>query len=263
MSGLLGSAIAGGVRQVTQGRLNDIDRQEQFNMQNALLQAREDMELRIRESGVQIQEQAAGRERERIKAFSTGENGQSVPLQEAATNAYKAGDIDTAKGLISMTPKSDGKVFDSIKLDDGSVMSFDKSTGKGTIIEVGGKKIDVPKTEIDLALKAAGGDAKKAMELLIQQKSKVAAAGRAPRQPTQFETSRADFIDANRDNPEMVKNGKLTNQGLQEFNRLGKDDGEYDETTNVQSTDQGDVTTKQRRKARTQVFENDPLGLRK
>lgn len=263
MSGLIGSMIAGGVRQAAGGRLHEMERQDQFNMQNALLQARQDMELRLRESGIQLQEQAAGRERERVKAYSSGEDGQGVPLQQAATNAYKDGDIDTAKGLISMSPKPDGKVFDSIKLDDGSVMSFDKSTGKGTIIEVGGKKIDVPKTEIDLALKAAGGDAKKAMELLVQQKSKVAAAGRAPRQPTQFEMSRADYIDANRDNPELVKAGKLTNQGLQEFNRLGKDDGEYDESSNVQLTDQGEVTTKQRRKARTQVFDNDPLGLRK
>ena len=246
MSGLLGSMIAGGVKQVSQGRLDQLDRQDQFNMQNALLKAREDMDPRLKEAGINMQEAAAGRERDRVKGFfQPGEDDSPVSISQAAENAARSGDVDTAKGLINSQPATN-KSFDSIKLDDGSVMSFDKSTGKGEIILPGGKKVDVPKSEIELAYQAAGNDPKKALEILVSQKKQVASAGRAPAQPTQFQMSRDDFIHANRDNPELVQNGRLTNKGLQEFNQLGKAEPLNETRTEVRDENGGKVTTIQR-----------------
>ena len=51
MAGLLGSMLAGATKSVAQGRIKDIERQEQFDMQKALMDAQIDKQLRLKEAG--------------------------------------------------------------------------------------------------------------------------------------------------------------------------------------------------------------------
>jgi hypothetical protein len=224
MAGLLGSVLAGAAGKVADGRVKQIERQEAFNMENALLDARMDKEVRLKQMGYEMDDARTAKQQEKRAGYFnevedttktpesvmnkytdangveqvTKAGGESVTTKRAATmedataRAIKAGDLETAEGLLKMSPKKD-KSFDSIKLDDGSVMAFDKSNGTGKIISKGGGTLDVPKNEIDLAWRMADGDPKKAAEILVSQKARVSAAGRAPDKLDNDDLSYADW----------------------------------------------------------------------
>jgi hypothetical protein len=68
--GLLGSMVAGGVKKVADGRVADIEQQEEFNMKNALLDAQIEKELRLKEAGYQMEKQRAETEAKEVKAIT-------------------------------------------------------------------------------------------------------------------------------------------------------------------------------------------------
>jgi hypothetical protein len=190
-SGLLNSMIAGGAKSVADGRIKQIEQKEEFDLKTALLDAQIDKEMRLKEAGFKMDDKRAQATMDKRKSYMTGDDGKELSAQEAASKAMKAGDFEAGEGLIKMVPKSSG--YKSIELKDGSVFSFDESTGSGKVILKGVGEVDVPKNEIELAYKIAGGDAKKAADILVTQKAKVAAAGRAPERASDDDLTFADW----------------------------------------------------------------------
>jgi hypothetical protein len=237
MSGLLGFMAAGAAKGYSEGRGQELDKKQDFDLKLALMDAQVEKELLLKEAGYKIDDKRAAAEMDRNKAYMTdvevqGEQGATTrpaTMQDGFDRAIKGGDFKSAETIKKMAPESKG--FESVKLDDGSVMAFDKQSGTAKIVLEGGKQLNVPKTELELAWRMAGGDPAKAASILVSQKAKVSAAGRAPRAETEAATRKRDFIEAYKDNAEYVKNGKLTDKGFDKLNKIKQDDEVMDEVT--------------------------------
>jgi hypothetical protein len=187
-SGLLNSMIAGGAKSVADGRLKQIEQKEEFDLKTALLDAQIDKEMRLKEAGFKMEDERAQATMDKRKSYMTGDDGKELSAQEAASKAMKAGDFEAGEGLIKMAPKTE-KTYDSVKLDDGSVMSFDKSTGKGEIISEGGKTTTFKSIEEAIVNEA---DPRKRAQL-IGIKKEITAAGRAPERASDDDLTYADW----------------------------------------------------------------------
>lgn len=237
MSGLLGFMAAGAAKGYSEGRGQELDKKQDFDLKLALMDAQVEKELLLKEAGYKIDDKRAAAEMDRNKAYMTdvevqGEQGATTrpaTMQDGFDRAIKGGDFKSAETIKKMAPESKG--FESVKLDDGSVMAFDKQSGTAKIVLEGGKQLNVPKTELELAWRMADGDPAKAASILVSQKAKVSAAGRAPRAETEAATRKRDFIEAYKDNAEYVKNGKLTDKGFDKLNKIKQDDEAMDEVT--------------------------------
>lgn len=188
MAGLLGSVLAGGVKSVADGKIKDIERQEEFDLQNKLLEARIDKEMRLKEAGYEMEDKRAAAQQEKRAGYLKGEDGQELSTQEAAQKAIQAGDFEAGEGLLKVTPKTD-KTFESVKLDDGSVLAFDKSTGKGEIIRKGSGTTSFK--SIEEAIVNESDPVKRAE--LISIKKQITAAGRAPERASDDDLTYADW----------------------------------------------------------------------
>lgn len=240
MSGLLGFMAAGAAKGYSEGRGQELDKKQDFDLKLALMDAQVEKELLLKEAGYKIDDKRAAAEMDRNKAYMTdvevqGEDGTATTrpatMQDGFDRAMKGGDFKTAEDIKKLSPSKESKGFESVKLDDGSLMAFDKTTGTAKILKEGGGTIDVPKTELELAWRMADGDPAKAASILVSQKAKVSAAGRAPRAETEAATRKRDFIEAYKDNAEYVKNGKLTDKGFDKLNKIKQDDEAMDEVT--------------------------------
>lgn len=298
MAGLLGSMLAGATKGYAQSRLNSIAQQEEFDMKRALLEAQTEKELMLKKAGYEMEaKQEQDKMDRRAKYFDdveetsktpestmnkyTDENGNEVvakaggetitkkreaTTQDAAERAMKSGDFEAGEGLLKMSAKKE-KVYDSIKLDDGSIFSFDKSTGTGKVILQGGGTMDVPKNEMELAFKIAGGDPQKAADILVNQKARIAAAGRAPERASDEDMAYADW------KRKPANKGKGRDEFAREKASWGKsNDSGLVEVTEKSGTDEltgrpySEKTTK--KKVPASELEkskklSDPLGLRK
>lgn len=217
MAGLLGSVLAGGVKSVADGKIKDIERQEEFDLQNKLLEARIDKEMRLKEAGYEMEDKRAAAQQEKRAGYLKGEDGKDLTTQEAAQKAIQAGDFEAGEGLLKVTPKKE-----TYTLSEGQKVV----DAAGNVIAEGApkeRKIDVN----DMLLKAAQGDkeAKAFLAQLDEREIKKAKAGRAPRAATETQSKREDFIEANADNPAYVKNGRLTSAGFDKLNKLNDDLG--------------------------------------
>jgi hypothetical protein len=224
MAGLLGFMAAGATKGFAQSRLNSIAQQEEFDMRRALLEAQTEKELMLKKAGYEMEaKQDSDKMARRASYFDdveetsktpestlnryTDEQGNEVATkvggetvtkkraataQDAAERAMKSGDFEAGEGLLKMSAKKE-KAYDSIKLDDGSIFSFDKSTGTGKVILEGGGKLDIPKNEYELAYQATGGDPVKMGEYLVSQKARIAAAGRAPERASDGDLAYSDW----------------------------------------------------------------------
>ena len=251
MAGLLGFMAAGAAKGYSEGRGRDLAQKQEFDLKTALLDAQMDKELRLKEAGFAMEDKRAAAEMERNKAYMadveettktpesvinkyTDEKGQEqmvksggdevkttrkATMQDGFERAMKGGDFKSAETFAKMVPK--GKDFESIKLEDGSVMAFDKSNGTAKIVLEGGQKVDVPKSELELAWRMADGDAEKAANILVSQKAKVSAAGRAPQKQSDDDQSFADW----KRKPE--NKGKGRDDYSREKASWGKDDANY------------------------------------
>jgi hypothetical protein len=246
--------------------LQQNERQEQFDLDNALLDARMDKEIQLKKMGFEMDDaRTAEQQDKRAKYFTdveetsttpestmqkyTDENGveqtvksggeavktsRPATMNDAANRAIKAGDLETAEGLLKMTPKTE-KSFESVKLDDGSIMSFNKSDGTGKIIQKGGGTLDVPKSELELAWKMAGGDPEKAAEILVEQKARISAAGRAPDKQSMEEQEYDSYVAQKRANGEkplslyQFNNWKASKRkGAEQFDTVTEATTNYD-----------------------------------
>ncbi len=124
--GLLGNVIAGGVKKVADGRVADIEQQEEFNMKQALLDAQIDKELRLKEAGYQMDKQHAENEAKEVKAITdtvvdpmAGKGGYEDEsskvkreydlVQQKIDKLTEAGKYDAAKALQTKLDKIDAK----------------------------------------------------------------------------------------------------------------------------------------------------------
>ncbi|HYN54417.1 MAG TPA: hypothetical protein VES38_06905 [Methylotenera sp.] len=270
MAGLFGSMLAGAAGKAADGRVKSIERQEEFDMQNALLDAKLDKEVQLKKMGYELDnQQAAIEDKKRAGYFNdveetsrtpesvmqkyTDSNGieqtvksggeevkssRAATIDDAAERALKSGDLKSAEGLLKFSPKKE-RTFDSIKMDDGSIFSFDKSTGTGKVILQGGGEADVPKNEIDLAWRMAGGDAKKAAEILVSQKAKIASAGRAPAKADKLDNDDLSYADWKK---KPVNKDKGRDDYTKEKASWGKE--VYDTVTTSEKTYDADMNEK-------------------
>jgi len=211
MAGLLGSMVAGAAKGVAENRLSQAERQQQFDMKRALLDAELDMRMRMKQMDAEFDDKRAAKiaearagdwapiEEETTTPSSvmqryTDESGQEVEVksggdtfkskrdvtvEEAAERALRRGDPEYAKGLLEYAGKK-GDTKSVYNVGDGTLVAYDKKANKAEIVYENGKKSKVPSNEIELALAATDGDPQRAMELLVKHKARVAAAGRAP-----------------------------------------------------------------------------------
>lgn len=124
MAGILGAVIAGGVRGYTGQKIRDIERQEEFNMQNALLDARAEKELRMKEAGIKLENEQKQAERDKVsgiinsvKLEGDGKGGYETDVMKASNTRkrlemqsealVKAGYLDEAKALDSKLAQLD------------------------------------------------------------------------------------------------------------------------------------------------------------
>jgi len=250
MSGLLASMVAGGVKNVADTRLKDIEQREEFDMRKALMDADVEKNLRLKELGFQMDQQHATQERERVGGLlqagrdklkpQEGEPGGYDPnapkqyedmteqekLLHDAKTLKDSGDLDGYDKMIARAKNiaPENKGYESVKLDDGSVFSFNKNTGEGKIALEGSGMTDVPKSDLELAWRMADGDPKRAAEILVEQKARVAKAGRAPEKQSDNDQAFADW----------KKKPENKNKGRDDFEReratWGKDN-ESESTT--------------------------------
>lgn len=223
MAGLLGFMAAGAAKGYAEGRGRELAQEKEFDLKNALLDAKMDKELRLKEAGYKMEDQRAEATMERNKAYMTGEDGAQLSAQEAANKAMEAGDLETAEKLGKSIPKRE-----TFTLSEGQKVV----DANGKVIAEGNPKAE--KIDInDMIFKAAAGD-KDAQAFLDKMSAldiKKAVAGRAPKAPTASEIAKQDFINAYGDNPEYVKNGKLTAKGYDKFNKI-------DDKNQVEITDE-------------------------
>jgi hypothetical protein len=255
MAGLLGFLAAGAAKGYSDGRGKELAQKQDFDLRTALLDAQMDKELRLKEAGYQMEDKRSAAEMERNKAYMTGENGEAVSTEQAATKAMQAGDLTTAEKFAKSTPKRE-----TFTLSEGQKV-VDSS---GKVIAEGNpkpEKIDIN----DMIFKAAAGD-KQAQAFLDKQSAmdiKKAVAGRAPRSSTEAETRKADFIEANADNPELVRNGKLTSKGFDRLNKINNPE-DFDEVTEKTAENDKFGSPIKERTVKSKVLKraNDPLGIR-
>lgn len=114
MAGLLGAMVAGGAKGYADQRIKSIEQQEAFDMKAALMEADAERQLRLKEAGVKMDEDANQRERDRVggllksvKDPNEGKGGYETPemkvqakrdLLEKQIGVLKdSGDIEKAK----------------------------------------------------------------------------------------------------------------------------------------------------------------------
>ena len=134
MAGLLGSMLAGATKSVAQGRIKDIERQEQFDMQKALMDAQIDKQLRLKEAGYAMDDARAAKQAETRAGYLEG----AETIDDAAGAAFKAGDFATAKDIISFKPKEG----ETKTLKPGEVMVDSRGQVLFTAPESGGYKYE-------------------------------------------------------------------------------------------------------------------------
>lgn len=237
MSGLLGFMAAGAAKGYSEGRGQELEKKQDFDLKLALMDAQIEKELLLKEAGYKIDDKRAAAEMDRNKAYMTdvevqGEQGATTrpaTMQDGFDRAMQAGDFASGEKLAKLSPS---KGFKSVELKDGSFMAFDESTGTAKLLKEGSpeaRKIDVN----SMILEAAKGN-KEAQAFLDKMSAieiKKAVAGRAPRAETEAATRKRDFIEAYKDNTEYVKNGKLTDKGFDKLNKIKQDDEVMDEVT--------------------------------
>lgn len=220
MSGLIGSMLAGGVKGYADGKVKQIEQQEQFDLKMALMDAEMEKNVMLKKMGFEMEDQRAAAQAEKRAGYFadveestttpesvmqkyTDENGveqvvksggetvtnsRPASVGDAAERAFKAGDFESGEGLLKLGAKE--KTFDSIKLDDGTIVSFDKSTGATEVAYKGDGKSVQYKT-IEEAIVNEQDPVKRAE--LINVKKSIAAAGRAPTKASDEDETYADW----------------------------------------------------------------------
>lgn len=232
MPGLIGNLLAGGAKGAANARMGELAREQEFDMRKALLDASFERDVLLKKMGYEIENERENQKaQKRAEYFSdveeAGEGGEttkrSATLQDATERAFKSGDFESGEGLLKLAPKKDApKGYESIKLDDGSVLSFNKDSGKAELAFEGVEgSVALPKNETEIIWRAANGDktAIKAASMIVEQKRKVASAGRAPTKETDGEMAFRDW----KKKPE--NQGKGYDDFLKEKSSWGKTDG--------------------------------------
>jgi len=208
MAGLLGYMAAGAAKGYTDSRVSTLEKQEDFNLKKMLMDAEVEKTMMLKKLGYELDDERAAKQAEkRAGYFDDVEEAETTPesvinkyvdengseqvvkaggetvskkrpasASDAAERAFRSGDFESGTGLLQLAAK-DKKGYESHKMDDGSVISFNKDSGKAEIAIEGSGSVTVPKNEAEILWRAASGDktAIKAANLIVEQKK----AGRA------------------------------------------------------------------------------------
>lgn len=227
MSGLLGFMAAGAAQGFAKGRTNEIQQQQEFNLKQALLDAQTEKEMLMQERGIKLKEDAEQRYRDKVTGVvnsvedpTAGKGGyeseetkqkRDVDLNiQRANKLRESGYFDEAKSYDSIVDQYNKGEISKIKMQNeidkiNNKFENDKASleNKREQIRLQGEAI-VAKAE---AAKAKGGSSK-----------------------TEAQTKREAFMEAFGDNPEYVKNGKLTAKGYDKLNKIDEKEA-FDEVT--------------------------------
>ena len=227
MSGLLGFMAAGAAKGFAEGRTNEIKQQQEFDLKRALLDAQTEKEMMMQERGIKLKEDAEQRYRDKVTGVVN-----SVEDQTAGKGGYE--DEETKqKREVDLNIQRANKLRESGYFDEAkSYDSIVDQYNKGEIsrikmqneLEKINKNFEVQKERNENLMKIA--DAKNETQL-----AKIEAAkAKGGNSKTEAQTKREAFMEAFGDNPEYVKNGKLTAKGYDKLNKIDEKEA-FDEVT--------------------------------
>lgn len=222
MSGLLGSMIAGGVKGYADNKIKDINRAEEFNLQSALLTAREEMEMRLKERGFEMEDAREQAKKDKVAGIA---NSVKDPMEGKGGYESEEAAAERKRGLINQKADAlaDAGEYDAAKVYYGRADAQDKSALSLRQLEVKEQQIlgTIKNAEERNRIYEELGNAKNETQLakLEAAAAKVNSGGK----PNDAQTKRADFIEAYANDPKYVKNGKLTGAGYDKLNKLSDD----------------------------------------
>lgn len=221
MAGLLGSMVAGGVKGYADSRVSTLEKQEDFNLKKMLMDAEVEKTMMLKKLGYELDDERAAKQAEkRAGYFEPVEEEYTTPEGETATRTrerstdeiasdlFKKGEWDDAKGLLSL--KQEKKVH--------TVGKGQKLVdSEGNLIAEGNKDVELN----EMILRASQGDkeAKAFLDTLSAQEIKKAVASRAPKADSNIDEAYKDW----------KKKPGNENKGRDDFEQFragwGKDDG--------------------------------------
>lgn len=203
MSGLLGVMAAGAAKGFAEGRTNEIKQQQEFNLKRALLDAQTEKEMLMQERGIKLKEDAEQRYRDKVTGVVN-----SVEDPTAGKGGYE--DEETKqKREVDLNIQRANKLRESGYFDEAkSYDSIVDQYNKGEIsrikmqneLEKINKNFEVQKERNENIMKVAEA--------------------KSGNSKTEAQTKRESFIEAYGDNPEYVKNKKLTSKGFDKLNKI-------------------------------------------
>jgi hypothetical protein len=244
MVGILGAAVAGGAAGYANQRIDTLGKQEDFNMKMALMDAESDRQLRLKEQGIELEEKAAGRERERVGGLlksaedpNADKGGYETPemkvkakrdtLERQIKVLKENGDLDAAKGIQSELTALDNSDLKLQQLDA-------KLTQIANSYAVGQERLKLEGEKVKLqgevsAAKITAASAKADAEAVRRNK------------PTVDETRITQFLKAYGDDPTYVKSdGTPTPKG---FDKIYGKEAMVTETSGTVTDEYGETKT--------------------
>lgn len=155
MSGLLGSMIAGAAGTAAKGRVREIEQQEKFNMEQALLDARIEKDLQLKRMGFEMEDARTQKEKDRITSIAS-----SVEDPMASKGGYES-EEDAAKRNRDLLQQKADKLAEAGELDAAKTYyaradAYDKSALSKAQLEAREKQIENTFTNAQEKLRLQG-----------------------------------------------------------------------------------------------------------
>jgi hypothetical protein len=256
MAGLLGAVLAGGAKGYADQRIKSIEQQEAFDMKQALLDAEMEKQLRLKEAGIKMEEEADQRRRGDIAKTieeadaadpNAGKGGYETDEMKAESERKRLErrrDSLGAKGYLEESDRYDqqlarrdasdakqaGLVLREQQLKQQQEIAAMKNANDVERTKIYGEKTvaQIEAANARLATTAANAELKRAQGKKL----------------TAEEIKAAKFIEAYGSNPEYVKDGKLQPAGYDKLYGKEIDDRET-LTSKVQKDDEGNVISQE------------------
>lgn len=222
MSGLLGFMAAGAAKGFAEGRTNEIKQQQEFDLKRALLDAQTEKEMMMQERGIKLKEDAEQRSRDKITSIVN-----SVEDPMAGKGGYEP-EEDKQKREISMAAQRADKLRAAGYINEAN--SYETIVDRYNKGEISKAKLEneINKINNEFALKTKDLELKeqKNQTTLAQIEASKAKSGNKTESQSKVEL----FKEAYKDNPEFVKNGKLTAKGYDKLNKIDEKEA-FDEVS--------------------------------
>lgn len=202
MSGLIGALIAGGVKGTAESRVDSLNRQEEFNMKQQLLNAEVEKQLMLKKAGYAIEDKREQDKKDRIKSITS-----SVSDDKENAGGYES-DADKSKRERDLTQKRADKLADEGEYDAAGVYykradAYDKTELSKAQLEAKQKQIEGQITNAQERLRLQGESVRLQGEANIAKAEAAAArASNGANKKTQDESDYDSYVQ------EMKNQGK-------------------------------------------------------